>query len=127
MVQGIPKVLFVDDEPLFLRSLQRIFRGRVEMLCAGSALEGVALAGREMPDVAVIDLHLPDLSGHELLARLHHQQPDLPCFVLTGHIDPAVAVSALQHGAAGYIEKPIFDFEGFEQRLKLAAARAGRR
>jgi len=118
-----PRVLLVDDEPFFLKSMTRVLtRSRFEVFSAETGQEGLRAVQRYNPDVAVLDLDLPDIHGCELLARIQERWPDLPCIVLTGRGDPEAAVKVLGRGV-DYVEKPIFDFNQFKSHLRRVARR----
>lgn len=57
------------------------------------------------PDLCLVDLSLPGMSGLELVKHLHKQESKLRCLVVTGHSDPLYQSAALAAGAAGYITK----------------------
>ena len=73
---------------------------------AGSVQQAVSLAGKDHYDVALLDLHLPDGSGIELLERLKEQQPELEAIMLTAHGSIETAIQAMKHGAYDYLTKP---------------------
>jgi DNA-binding NarL/FixJ family response regulator len=72
---------------------------------AGSAREGLELAGRLQPDLVVIDLTLPDKNGLELLKDIQAQHPGTLCLVLSMHDETMYGERALRAGARGYIMK----------------------
>ena len=102
------RVLVVDDHPAFRRALTAAL-GLVEGLeVAGEAGGGVAaLAGAEEldPDVVVMDLSMPDISGIDAMKRIHQRKPDLPVVILTAHADPGVEKEARDAGASGFLAK----------------------
>lgn len=106
---AIPPVhlLIVDDDEQLRESLERYFR-RVgaQVTTAASVAQGVSLAGRTRQDVALLDLHLPDGSGIELMDRLKQEQPELEVIMLTGHGSIETAIQAMKKGAYDYLTKP---------------------
>ncbi len=102
------KILLADDHSIVLDGLRRIIEdcGDMEVLAeapdGATALEA-ALA--EQPDVAVIDISMPDIDGLELISRLLAHYPQLPIVVLTVHEDRQYMFRAVQAGAMGYITK----------------------
>ena len=72
---------------------------------AGSAREGLAAVERLQPDVAIIDLTLPDKSGLDLLKDIHAMFPATRCLVLSMHDESLYGERALRAGARGYIMK----------------------
>jgi two-component system response regulator HydG len=114
-------LLLVDDEPLFLRALERILHAdRHELIGAGSAPEAVrALAEREI-DVMLVDLRLGAESGVELLEHTKRARPDVEVVMMTGHGTVESAVDCMRRGAFDYLEKPFGD----PHRVRAVIARA---
>jgi DNA-binding NtrC family response regulator len=103
-------VLLVDDEPLFLRALERILHGDGHaLLCATSAAAAErALAGNEV-DLVLADLRLGTASGVDLLEHVKRVQPDAEVVLMTGHGTVESAVDCMRRGAFDYLEKPFCD------------------
>lgn len=101
-------VLIVDDHPVVRRGLRALLlaqpwvRSTVEADSVRSALES---AERERPDVAVVDLGLPDGDGLDLTTRLRETVPECAVLVLTMTVDAGRARALLAAGAAGYLAK----------------------
>lgn len=102
-------MLVVEDEPAVRSGLLRMLRkkgaGAAE---ARSGAEALSLASRELPEVIVLDLGLPDMSGLEVCRRLR-ARPDtarVPILVLTGASDVAAHIAALRAGADDFVTKP---------------------
>jgi two-component system response regulator HydG len=70
--------------------------------------------------VAIVDLHLPDMLGYEVIRRLHEIQPSVECVILTGEGTERGADAARLAGAADYFEKPIVDHPRFFQVIRRA-------
>ncbi len=95
-----------DDEPLRTR-LARAFRDRgYTALEAGDAEQALALGVARAPDLAVVDLRLPDRSGLELVRDLRERTPATRIVVLTGYGSIATALEAVRLGAVHYLPKP---------------------
>ena len=73
---------------------------------AATGEDGVALARREKPDVALVDLGLPKMSGEDVIATIRQELPKTACIALTAVDIPARVLAAMRAGAAGYILKP---------------------
>ena len=71
-------------------------------------------------DLVLIDFSLPDMTGLNLLERLHHEHPDLRCAILSGHLLPQHARRALDVGGRGYLIKdnPMEILEGIQCMLR---------
>ena len=78
---------------------------------AASGEDGVALARQTRPDVALVDLGLPRMSGEEVIAILSRELPGTSCIVLTDVDNPARVLAAMRAGAVGYILKPFHAWE----------------
>ncbi|MGZ8494042.1 MAG: sigma-54-dependent transcriptional regulator [Gemmatirosa sp.] len=120
----MPSVLVVDDDATiretlvdFFEQLGHVARG------AATATEGRRAAAEHSPDVALIDLRLPDADGLVLLEALRADHPELAVIFLTGHGDVATAVRAIRQGAADFLEKPI-DLEALDAAVRRAAEHA---
>ncbi len=106
------KILLVDDEPELLRLVAQILRdgGFRAVVTAASVREGEAAARREKPDLAILDVTLPDGNGFGLLERLR-AFGDLPAIFLTARDEPADRLAGLTLGADDYIVKPFLPQE----------------
>ncbi|MEH6812119.1 MAG: sigma-54 dependent transcriptional regulator [Motiliproteus sp.] len=104
-------VLVIDDERNLVRSISFSLRDE-GMLVTGAytGSEGLEQAKTISPDVVLLDLGLPDISGLEVLVKLKAQQPDLPVIMISAHGDTRSAVKAVKVGAIDYITKP-FDLD----------------
>jgi len=108
-----------DDEPLCQTLASRFQRQGMTVATAGSVAEALALAKSQTFDVALLDLHLPDGSGVELLGRLKEGQPEIEALMLTGHGSMETAIQALKLGAYDYLTKP-FNLPNLEIHIQKA-------
>src|SRR5262245_39854873 len=101
------RLLIVDDDEQIRQALSRRF-GRLGMAvtAAASGEEALALAEGARFDVALLDLHLPGLSGIEVLEKLKGLQPELEALMLTAHGSIETAIQAMRRGAYDYLAKP---------------------
>jgi DNA-binding response OmpR family regulator len=101
------RVLLVDDEKEFVTTLaERLsFRG-VKADCAISALDALALAEKNIYDLAVLDMKMPGTSGLELKVLLEKIQKDMKFIFLTGHGSEADYVAGSSESAS-YLVKPV--------------------
>lgn len=107
------RVALCDDHAIVRGGLRRILeeQGIVVVGEAGSAAEAEELARGTMPDVFVMDLGLPDVSGIEATARVRLASPGTAVLVLTVHDDVAYLRRAFEAGAMGYLVKDAADVD----------------
>ncbi len=100
------RVLIVEDEPALRLSYERHFNPRYDLVFASTGAEALAKLEEQRPDVAVLDMRLPDTDGIDLLRRIRQSQPTLPVIITTAYmsIEPQLKVLNLRH--SGYILKP---------------------
>jgi DNA-binding response OmpR family regulator len=117
------RILAIEDEPALLRMLQRGFTAAGhQLLTATSGIDGAMLAESEEVDVVLLDIGLPELSGHEVLSRIRSHRPGLPVLMLTARDDLENKVRALDAGADDYLTKP-FAFEELLARIRALTRR----
>ena len=101
------KLLLVDDDDPLRSRLARALRDRgLTCVEAANAEQALAVARAEQPDLALVDLRLPDRNGLEVVRDLHALLPEARIVVLTGYGSIATALDAVRLGAAHYIAKP---------------------
>ena len=112
--------LVIDDEPQIRRLLTiSLEAGGYRVITANSGQEGLVLAAQHRPEVIILDLGLPDLSGLEVLKRLR-EWTQTPVLILTVQDAEADKIAALDAGADDYVTKP---FNTGELLARLRAAR----
>ena len=102
------RVLVVDDHPAFRQALTSALEMVDEIEVAGEAGGGLSAcleAAHIIPDVVLMDLSMPDLSGIDAMKRIHERRPDLPVVILTAHADEGVERAAREAGASGFLAK----------------------
>jgi two-component system response regulator FixJ len=105
-----PLVHVIDDDEAVRRSLAfRLEMAELEARTYASPLEFLAVAGAIKTGCIVTDVRMPEMSGLELVRRLHDRGIGLPVIVITGHGDMPLAVEALRAGVKDFIEKPFDD------------------
>ena len=99
-------ILIIDDEADITTTLQRFFeRARHVVVVAHTMAEGLTAFKRTRPDLVLLDLHLPDGSGMDVLEHIKDENPTV--IMITGHGDVELAVTAMQHGAENFLMKPV--------------------
>lgn len=101
-------VLIADDHVVVRRGLRALFESEADITVVGEACDGletIDLVTRLLPDVLVLDLMLPDVSGMTVLKQLSERQVATRVVVLSMHAGDAYVAQALGHGAFGYVVK----------------------
>src|SRR6185437_8937393 len=101
------RVLIVDDHPIVISGCKALLAvdATMEVRDAGDADVGQALYFSWKPDVAVVDLNLPGLSGLEVCRRIRQRDERAKIIIFTMNDDPVFAARAIEAGAKGYIAK----------------------
>lgn len=102
------RVLVVDDHVLFRRGLQLVLAGESAVEVIGEATDGVEaveMAQRLQPEVVLLDIGMPRMSGLDAVARIAEVAPGARIVMLTMSDDPADRAAAAQAGAVGYLLK----------------------
>ena len=101
-------VAVLDDEIEFRKALHRLLTGRgfrvAEYECGRDLLSAI---DSDPPDCLLLDLHLPELSGFEVLEALRSRQPHIPVVVITADDEPGTPERVLKLGAFAYLKKPV--------------------
>ncbi len=113
------RVLIVDDHPVVLSGCRTLFATdhSIRIDEATDAKSGHRAYVSKRPDVTVIDISLPDVSGFELMRRIRKDDPDAKIIMFSMNDDPAFVVRAVELGAQGYVSK------GDDPRILLKAVR----
>jgi two-component system response regulator FixJ len=100
----------IDDDPAICDSLSLLLA--TEGLCVqthASALKFLECVGSCGGGCVVMDLHMPEMSGIDLLAKMNERRLSLPTIVITGYVDFPLAIQAMRQGAVDVLEKPFDD------------------
>lgn len=106
---NLPCVLIVDDQPINIQALYRIFAPDHRVLMATSGDKALALCKEDPPDVILLDVVMPTMGGHEVCTRLKADPAtrDIPVIFVTSHTDAAEETRGLELGAVDFIAKPV--------------------
>lgn len=101
------KLLIVDDHPVVLSGCRSLFASdpSISIEEAYDEKSGHRAFLSKHPDVTIIDINLPDLSGFELMRRIHKDDPKARIIMFSMNDDPAFVVRAIELGAHGYVSK----------------------
>ena len=107
-MSGELKVLIADDHPLIIAGIRRTIDHVEEMHVVGEAKSGaelVQLVERRRPDIVLMDLRMPGVTGTEMIELIHKRWPETKTVVLSACDDAPVIQAALQAGASAYVLK----------------------
>jgi two-component system, NtrC family, response regulator AtoC len=114
------KILVIDDEKLLRWSLeQNLSREGYTVISAEKGLEGLDLFYAEQPDIVLLDIHLPDISGLNVLESIKKESNNTIVIMVTAFGDIQTAVQTIKFGAYDFVEKP-FNME----KLKILISKA---
>lgn len=114
------KILVIDDEKFITKSLkQHLEKEGYEVLTADSGEEGLETFQTDAPDIVVLDLRMPGLSGMETLEAMKKLNSDIVVIIISAHGDIETAVSAIKLGAYDFVEKP-FELDRISFLVKKA-------
>ena len=102
------RVLVVDDHPLLCQGIAALIAAEPDVVLAGTCSSGgeaVKQFAKLRPDVTLMDLQMPEMSGLDAMIAIRREFPDARVVILTTHTGDAQIVRALKAGAAGYLAK----------------------
>ncbi len=104
----MPKLLVIDDEPNIAFTIRETLSSpTLTVLSAETATAGIELVRREKPDVVLLDVRLPDMSGLDAFSQIHQIDPRLPVIIMTAFAKTETAIEAMRRGAFEYFVKPV--------------------
>lgn len=116
----VPKVLIVDDEPRMCDSLKILLSSQgYETQTGHSGKEALECLSRNSFDLVLLDIVMPDMTGHQIMDYISRQNQETLVILMTGHASVDSAVESLRKGAYDYLRKP-FDFEQLLKRVHNA-------
>jgi FixJ family two-component response regulator len=119
MAATVPYVAIVDDEEPVRKALKRLLRASgLEAETYASGRDFLDASELRRPDCVILDLHMPDMSGFQVLNEMRAAHKMLPTVVITAYDEPGAREQCLAAGAAAYLRKPL------EEKLLLNAISA---
>ena len=105
----LPCLLVVDDQPINIQALYRIFAPDHRVLMATSGAKALTLCKEDPPDLILLDVVMPEMDGHEVCARLKADEAtrNIPVIFVTSHTDAEEETKGLELGAIDFIAKPV--------------------
>ncbi|MGH7276997.1 MAG: response regulator transcription factor [Candidatus Rokuibacteriota bacterium] len=123
----MPRILIVDDEPEILRGLEDNLRFEgYQTVSAANGEDGLALALSDAPDLVLLDIMMPKMSGWDVCRELRRKGIDVPVIMLTARGAEADRVLGLELGADDYVTKP-FSLRELLARVRAVLRRPGPR
>ena len=115
------KVIIADDHVLVVESLRRILDSEQDMKCVGVAnngIEAIRIARELHPDVAILDIDMPDMDGIEATRKIKADFPDVTILVLTAYDYEEYIVACLEAGADGFVLKANLPCDGLVNAVR---------
>jgi CheY-like chemotaxis protein len=120
-------ILYIEDNPTNVQLVEMLLwqRPRVEFITAATGAEGLRLARERRPSLILLDIHLPDMEGDEVLRELQRDPvaQQIPVVIVSAEGDPGLPDRMRAAGAHGYLDKPL-DFPEFFAMVDAALPRA---
>ena len=105
---GSIRIVVVDDHEVARRAIRSVLRSNPNLEVVGEAAdgkEGINKVGELRPDIVLLDISLPDISGIEVAPAMRKLSPESRIIFVSQHTSTALANDALQNGAYGYVVK----------------------
>ncbi len=115
-IQARKKILYIEDKAEARALVGRLLSDIYIVLEAGTSIHGLELAREVEPDLILLDINLPDMSGREVATRLRKLLPETPLIALTADATRGARERALVAGCDGYLTKPI-DVDRFPDQI----------
>jgi two-component system, sensor histidine kinase ChiS len=126
---GAPVILVVDDEPINVQVLRNVLTPQgYHIRTADNGLDAIRIVEKEPPDLIVLDVMMPGMTGLEVASRLRerHSLVDLPILMLTARSRTRDVIAGFESGANDYVVKPFIKDELLARVSTLIEARRGR-
>ena len=123
MMAGVVRIFLLDDHEVVRRGLTELFDAEDDLEVvgeAGTAEQALTRIPSARPDVAVLDLRLPDGDGVEVCREVRSAHPEIQCVILTSYADDEAVFNAIMAGAAGYLLKDVRGAELVDGVRKVA-------
>lgn len=114
-----PRMLLVDDHVIHLQTLHQALKGESHLFMATNGTQALALCREKMPDLVLLDVEMPDMSGLEVCERLKADPltQHIPVIFISAHQGPEMETNGLDRGAVDFIAKP-FNRRVVQARVK---------
>src|SRR5947209_7505702 len=103
---ALPQIALIDDDPDWVETLADYLRRKgFQVQTANAAMQGLSLLERHTIPLALVDLHMPDMSGLELVRRVRQANLPVSVLLISSDDEPTLPQRALAEGAMGFIPK----------------------
>jgi len=127
MTTTTSKVLLIEDDPADTQLIMEILReepeNAMEILHVANLADGLEALARGGIDVVLLDLTLPDSSGHSTFVKLYEHVATIPVIVLTGMDDKEMAIRIVREGAQDYLVKSLVDYTMLARSIRYSIER----
>ena len=126
-MSGTTRVFLLDDHEVVRRGLRELFEAEDDLVVAGeagTAEEALRRIPPTRPDVAVLDVRLPDGDGVEVCREVRTHHPEVRCLILTSFADDDALLQAIMAGASGYVLKQVKGVDLVDAVRRVAAGDA---
>ena len=121
----VEKILIIDDEVAICENMKAFFEDYgYEVFTAYDGKQGLEAFNSNVPDLVLIDLHMPIMSGHEILESLSVSHPEIPKIVVSGVGIISEAMETVSEGAWDFVSKPIHDLNILIHKIKQLEEKA---
>lgn len=121
----IETILVVDDEPSICNIFQAFFEDyNYQVIVAHNGREGLERFDQHHPDLVILDLHMPVMSGHDLLRCLSESHPEIPKLIISGVGVISEAMATVAEGGWDFISKPIVDLDVLLHKVRMLEEKA---
>ncbi len=105
---SLPRIMLVDDDEINRKAVTVMLKDEYEIIPAAAGREALTLLQREIPALILLDVHMPDMDGHDVIHRLKENPDyaDIPIIFLTSDADEATEIKGFSEGAIDFIRKP---------------------
>ncbi len=120
------KLLIIDDEVEFASTMcQRLKLRDFDVADEHSGGEGLAALIEMSPEIVILDLKMPDMSGLDVLDEIKKHDPSIEVIMLTGHGSAGSGIEAMEKGAFDYVMKPV-DLKDLLEKINAAIEKRGK-
>lgn len=102
-----PSLLITDDDASFRETLRSVFEPRFRTLVAGDGEEAIKIVRSQEVHLVLVDMHMPRLTGLDVLRSLRQLQVRVPCILLSANLDEEIISQAKQANAFSILSKPV--------------------